>query len=229
MKNNWQNIIGVKSIRVILLIPLIIFVSSCIASQATTKNTETSQVAIVNYLAAQQNPDLNDEEKIKITIDTYFTLRYEGQKSITEQDFSSLVEDDTLDWVKKERDKREIELYIACMFDLGYQSYKFDLDYTSIEIKKDKAEVLLTESHQVVFNAIAPQVSEMSGLSHQITLHNKNGVWVIYQDEYKDENTQLIASSTKEEIKKQVDENYSANGESNLGAPETEKCQNIIH
>ena len=85
------------------------------------------------------------------------------------------------------------------------------------------------ESHQVVFNAIAPQVSGMSGVSHQIALHNKNGVWVIYQDKYKDENTQIIASSTKEDIKKQVDENYAANGENNLDNPETGKCQNIIH
>jgi hypothetical protein len=192
-------------------------------------NTETSRVAIANYLAAQKNPDLNDEEKIKITIDTYFTLRYEGQKVVAAQDFSSLIEDNSLDWVKKEIDKREIELYIACMFNTSYKSYNFDLDYSSIEIKKDTAEALLIESNQVVHNAVAPQVSEMSGLSHQITLHNRNDGWVIYQDQYKDENTQLIASSTKEEIKKQVDANYAANGANNPDNPETEKCQTIIH
>ena len=164
-------------------------------------NTETSQVAIADYLAAQKNPDLNDEDKIKITIDTYFTLRYEGQKAVAAQDFPPLVEDNTLDWVKKEIDKQEIELYITCMFDTAYQSYKFDLDYSSIEIQKGKAEVLLMESNQVIYNAVAPQVSELSGMSHQITLHKKNGVWVIYQDQYRDENTQLIARSTKEEIK----------------------------
>jgi len=192
-------------------------------------NTETSQTAIANYLAAQRNRDLSNEEKIKIAIDTYFILRYEGQKAIAAQDFSLLVEDNSLDWVKKEIDKREIELYIACMFDIGYQSYHFNLDYSSIEVKNDTAEVLLMESHQVVFNAIAPQVSEMSGLSHQITLHNKKGFWVIYQDQYKEENTQQIASTPKEEIKKQVDANYVANGVNNLDNPEAEKCQTIIH
>jgi len=192
-------------------------------------NTETSQVAIANYLAAQKNPDLNNQEKIKIAIDTYFTLRYEGQKAVAAQDFSTVVEDSTLDWVKKEIDKREVELYIACMFDLGYQSYKFNLDYSSIEIKEDQAEVSLLESNRVVHNAVVPQVSEMSGMSHQITLHKKNGVWVIYEDQYRDENTQLIASSTKEEIKKQVDANYAANGVNNVDDPKTEKCQSIIH
>jgi hypothetical protein len=192
-------------------------------------NTETSQAAIANYLAAQKNPILTNEEKIKIAIDTYFTLRYEGQKAVAAQDFSPLVEDSTLDWVKKEIDKREIELYIACMFDLDYQSYKFNLDYSSIVIKDDQAEISLMESHKVVFKAVAPQASEMSGLSHQITLHKKNGVWVIYEDQYRDENTQLIASSTKENIKKQVDANYAANGGNNLDNSETEKCQTIIH
>jgi hypothetical protein len=115
------------------------------------------------------------------------------------------------------------------MFDTGYQSYKFDLDYSSIEIKKDTAEVVLMESNQVVHNAVAPQVSELGGLLHRITLHRKNGVWVIYQDEYKDDYTELIASSTKEEIKKQVDKNYAANGKNNLDNPEAEKCQTIIH
>jgi hypothetical protein len=192
-------------------------------------NTETSQVAIANYLAAQKNPNLNNQEKIKIAINTYFTLRYEGQKALAAQDFSAVVEDSTLDWVKKEIDKREIELYIACMFDLGYQRYEFNLDYSSIEITGDQAEVSLTESNQVVQNAAAPQVSEMSGMSHQITLHKNNNGWVIYEDQYRDENTQLIASSTKGEIKKQVDANYAANGVNNVDNPETEKCQSIIH
>jgi hypothetical protein len=52
---------------------------------------------------------------------------------------------------------------------------------------------------------------------------------VIYEDQYRDENTQLIASSTKEEIKKQVDANYAANGVNNVDDPKTEKCQSIIH
>jgi hypothetical protein len=229
MKNTLQTVKSVKRIRVILLISLFISVSSCNTFQATTKNTKTSQVAIANYLAAQKNPDLNDEEKIKVTIDAYFTLRYEGQKAVAAQDFSPLVEDNTLDWVKKEIDKQEIELYIDCMFDTGYRSYKFDLDYSSLEIKADTADVVLIESNQVVQSAVASEVSKLGGLSHRITLHRKNGVWVIYQDEYKDDYTELIASSTKEEIKKQIDKNYTANGKTSLDSPETEKCQNIIH
>jgi hypothetical protein len=38
------------------------------SSQATPNNTKTSQAAITTYLAAQKNPDLSDEEKIKTAI-----------------------------------------------------------------------------------------------------------------------------------------------------------------
>lgn len=209
------------------LLLFIVFVSSCATSQPI--NTETSQMAISNYVEAQKNPNLSDEEKIKIAIEAYFTLRYESQKQLIQQDFSSLLEDPTLEWLQIEKDKREIELYLACMFKLSYQSYDFQLDYSSIEIENDAAKVSLKESHQVVFTAIAPDVSEMSGLVHSITLHKKDGNWLIYQDEYRDENTNIFASRTKEQVKNQIDSNYVATGEGSLESPEAEKCQHIVH
>lgn len=192
--------------------------------QNLIQNTEVSQAAIVKYLAAQRNPDLTDEERIKIAIDAYFTLRYEGRDSVAEQDFSSLLLDGTLAWVKTEKDRLEVERYIACMFDIGYQSYKFNLDYTSIKIKNGNAVVVLIESHEVVFNAIAPEVSGMGGLSHQITLSKQQHGWVIDKDEYRDEFSQLDYAH-KENIKKQIDQNYGMSIEN----PDAVKCQNIIH
>jgi len=218
MKNNLHNITGLRHISATLLISVFVFVTIGATSQtsyqaacqvpAKSKNTQTSMIAISNYLAAQQNVDLSDEEKIKAAINTYFTIRYEGQKSIVQQDFSSLVEDDTLDWVMKEKDKREIELYIASLFDLGYQSYKFNLDYDSIDIKNSKAVVELRESHAVIFRAIAPDESMLFNLPHTLTLHYKNDAWIIHKDEYKDELSQQLKHMTKDDIKKQVDENF---------------------
>lgn len=213
MKHDLHGIKGLKHIGVMLLILAIAFVSSgAVYQQAPDQNpianTQASRAAISDYLAAQQNTDLSDEEKIKVVIDAYFTLRYEGQKAVREQDFSSLVEDNNLDWVKKEQDKREIELYIASLFDLGYQSYKFSLNYDSIEIEGDQAVVQLRESHQVVFNAIAPEVSGMANLKHIIMLHNKKDGWVISGNQYQDELSQALDSMAKEDIKKRVDENY---------------------
>lgn len=148
------------------------------------------------------------KKRSKLLLTLYFTTRYEGQKLIEIQDFSPVIEDDTADWVKKEKDKREIELYIASLFDLGYQSYKFTIDYESIEIKENKAIIQLRENHEVVFNAITPEISKLANLQHTFTLHNKNEAWIIYKDEYQDELSLGMKYRTKEDLKKQVYENY---------------------
>jgi hypothetical protein len=179
------------------------------ATSQTVKNKNTvSQISVSNYLEAQKNDNLSEEEKIKSAINAYFTTRYEGQKLLSQEDFSPLLEDNTLDWVKKEQDKREIELYIASLFKLNYQSYEFSLDYDSIKIENDHATVILRESHQVVFKAIAPEVSKMGYLQHEFSLSNKNGKWVIVTDQYEDELSQALDSKSKGELLKQVDENY---------------------
>jgi len=119
-----------------------------------------------------------------------------------------MVEDSTQPWVKKEKDKRDIELYIARLFDLRYLSYSYTLDYTTIDIKGDKATVQLYESHSVVFESLAPDVSKLFDLQHTFTLHNKKGMWVIYKDVYQDELSQELNYLTKVDILKQVDRNY---------------------
>ncbi|HNB36707.1 MAG TPA: amidase domain-containing protein [Anaerolineales bacterium] len=212
MKQILHRLKNIRQLGAILLILLTAFFTSAASSQApnreSPKNTPTSQAAIDKYLTAQQNADVSDEEKIKAAIDAYFTTRYEGQKSITEQDFSTLIEDDTLDWVKKEKDKREIELYIASLFDLGYESYKFTLEYDTIEIKGNKATVQVIEGHQVVFNSTSPEVSILANLKHIITLYNKKDSWVISKDAYQDELSSQISHTSKDEIKNQIDSNY---------------------
>jgi hypothetical protein len=208
MKYNSRTNKTAQYIGIVLLILVLAFTTIGATVQTNIEQKSVAQIAISNYLAAQQNSDLSDEEKIKAAIDAYFATRYEGQKLVETQDFSTLVEDDTSDWVKKEKDKREIELYIASLFDLGYQSYSYTLDYDSIEIKNNKAIVQVRESHDVVFNATAPEVSKLANLQHVITLHNKKDVWVIYKDEYQDELSQQLDNTTKEKIKEQVDQNH---------------------
>lgn len=167
-----------------------------------------SQIAISNYLAAQQDPELSDEEKIKAAIDAYFTLRYEGLKLLKAQDFSALVEDKTLNWVRKEKDKQEIEIYVATLYDSPYIEYRYTIDYDSIAIDENKAVVQLRESNEVV-TKIDLATSYMGNLPHTFVLHNKNKKgWVIYKDEYQDEISQGLAHQTKEELLFKVKENY---------------------
>lgn len=194
----------------ILLILLLAFVSMGASSPVNTEQVSAGQIAISKYVTAQQNPALGDEAKIKAAIDAYFTLRYEGQRLLRSQDFSTLVAEATADWVKKEQDKRDIELYVATRFDLNYLSYKFTLDFDQIDVKVNTATVQLRENHEVVFKASAPEISKLSGLEHTFALHRRNGAWVIEKDEYQDELSQQLTHMTVEEIKKQVDENYQA-------------------
>jgi len=88
------------------------------------------------------------------------------------------------------------------------RSYNYTLDYDAIEIKNNKATVQLRESHQVVFEAIAPEVSVLANLQHTLTLRHEKGVWVIYKDEYKDELSQQLDHTTRADILEQIDKNY---------------------
>ena len=169
---------------------------------------EVSRLAISNYLIAQHNPYLSDEEKIKYLIEAYFTTHYEGQKLVEVQDFSALIEDNTLAWVQKEKDVRYIELYITFLFDTPYQSYKFTPDYQTIEINGNEATVRLLLSDQVIYKPYAPNVSGMSGELHTFILHKKDGVWVIYTETYENEQTHALETRSKEQVLRQVYENY---------------------
>lgn len=208
MKHNLKVNKAIRYLEITLLISIIVFSSVAATVPAAISSKSISEVTISKYIDAQQNPVLSDEEKIKAAIDAYFTTRYEGQKLLAAQDFSPLLEDSTLAWVNKEKDKREIELYNASLFDLKYLSYIYTLNYDSIEIKNNKATVQLRENHAVVFESIAPDVSELFNLQHIFTLHNKKGEWVIYKDEYQDELSEELTQLNKEEIKKIVDRNY---------------------
>jgi hypothetical protein len=76
--------------------------------------------AVSSHLDFRTDTRLSDEDKIKATIDAYFKLRYEGQRLLEAQDFSELVQDAKQPWVEREKDKRDIELYIASLFELNF-------------------------------------------------------------------------------------------------------------
>lgn len=192
----------------IFLVSIIAFTSIAATFPTDASSKSVTDAATSKYIVAQSNSQISDEEKIKTTIDAYFTTRYEGQKMLEAQDFSVLLADKDLPWVQKEKDKREIELYTAKLFDLRYVKYNYTLDYASIEIKNNKAVVNLKENHEVVFEAIAPDVSKLFNLKHVLTLHKKNEMWLIYNDEYQDELSVQLDHMTKNEIKDQVDKSY---------------------
>ncbi|MCE5294945.1 MAG: hypothetical protein LLF94_10090, partial [Chlamydiales bacterium] len=191
----------------ILLILMLIFLSLAVTSSNSIPPS-VSQIAISNCLAAQQDPNLDDEAKIKAAIDAYFTLKYEGQKLLKPQDFSILIENEALDWVKMEKDKRDIEIYVAKLYESPYLKYKYSLDYDSIAISGNEAMVYLRESNEVTTKRDL-STSYMGNLPHLFILHKIDPKgWVIYEDEYQDEISQGLAFQTKEELLQKVNENY---------------------
>jgi len=215
-KNIWY-----ASSMILLLTFVFTFVATVSPAHAgVNAEKSVSQTAISNYLAAQANPALSDQQKIKAAIDAYFTARYEGQKLLKTQNFSVLLKDTSLPWVKKENDKRQIELYIAKLFGLKYLSYAYQLKYEAISIQKNQAVIQLRESHQVVFEATTPTVSKMANLLHSIALYNRNGSWVISTDEYQDDLSSELNHMTKADILKKVDSNYQAQFQQHQATPE---------
>ena len=192
------------------LIPLIVMLIllSVAATSSNPLPPSASQKAIASYLTAQQDPNLDDEAKIKAAIDAYFTLKYEGQKLLEPQDFSILIEKEDLDWVKMEKDKRDIEIYLDKLYESRFLDYKYTLDYDSITISGSEATVHLRECNEVK-NKRDLATSYMGNLPHLFILHKIDPKgWVIYQDEYQDELSQGLALQTKEELLQKVNENY---------------------
>ncbi|MFZ5921288.1 MAG: amidase domain-containing protein [Chloroflexota bacterium] len=200
----------VRNAGMFVLVLSLAFASIAAISPIAAKSPSVSEIAMANYRDAQSS-NLSEEDKIKSAISAYFTTRYESQRLLESQDFSPVLENATLEWVRKEMDKREIELYIATLFGLRYLSYNYTLDYDSIKITSYKAVVHLRESHNVVFETSAPVVSKLGNLPHIITLRKKHAMWTIVIDQYQDEGTIALDNQTKQELLAQVDENYKLN------------------
>jgi hypothetical protein len=196
--------------RVSVVLALMLLFTSVSATMAQGAMPPQDQPIVSSYLKAQANPQLSDGDKIKNVIDAYFKSRYEGQKRLELQDFDPLLSSKTQKWVQKEKDKREIELYLAKLYKLNYMDYHYVLDYDKVEIMGSTATVHLYESHEVVFEAMAPEVSEMGGLEHSITLIRTGKGWMIVEDAYKDELSEFMEVKSKEKIIEQVQNNYKA-------------------
>lgn len=122
------------------------------------------------------------------TVKRYFELRY---KSLSKLE----ILDEYLDIVYNDPNELSeidiLEILInyrkSQLIDLRMKNYKYDLEYTAIEILGDMARVELIENHTVEFNCIAGNKSIMEGLRHTIDLKLNPSGWIIYKDSYRDD------------------------------------------
>lgn len=188
-----------KNVVIPFTLALMIFISLFAIPVATASSNERQEESEIR--------------EIKEVITAYFELRYEALKLLKPADFS-IVSDTrkastiTVEWLRREQERQDIELFIAETFGTNYTEYKFYLDYKSIAIKDSSAVVTLLESHDVYFATNPTSIAKMANLEHVITLTNVGGSWKITNDNYRDETIELMETLSKEEILQNVRINH---------------------
>jgi hypothetical protein len=156
--------------------------------------------------------DQDQSNKIKETINSYFELRYEALKTLSLADFSNLSTSPensvTSEWLQREQDRQDVELFIAETFNNHIVEYKFFLDYQNIEIKETKAVVTLLENNEVYYSSTPTIASMMANVKHTITFAKVNGSWKILDDQYHDDMIELVSALGKENVFNNIQYNH---------------------
>jgi hypothetical protein len=152
-----------------------------------------------------------DEQEVKDTINSYFSMRYKTLQSNEPLDFSIIFdgqEIDTTDWLGTERDKRDVEIFIQTIFEQYIIDYSYHLDFKTIEIDRDRATVELLEGNKITYENNPMYPSEMANIEHEITLIKTSDGWKVMKDAYSDDLTRLLKYSSKEVIFKNIQSNH---------------------
>jgi hypothetical protein len=168
-------------------------------------------------------PSLEEQEKIKSVIQTYFDMRYRALSVSDSEDykrngFGNLISDthEAGIFLRKEMGKLAVEVEYAEMNRLRYLDYTYFLDFRSIVVDQatQTATISLSEENEVVYEISAernpekPIVSHQYNIVHTIVLHKKQGKWHIVSDEYIDNIWRMLrqAGKSTNEILRATDE-----------------------
>ncbi|MFO7897221.1 MAG: amidase domain-containing protein [Candidatus Cloacimonadales bacterium] len=179
------------------------------------------------WLPAENSPyqpeKYQGEAQIEYVIEHYFQQKYKSIKKLEASDFSYQIADwiaETRNWAAEEIALRELILQQAKIYDLGYIDYDFQLEIKEIRYLQEgqKAVVKLLESHQVIFAATQPLVSELANRSHLISLRLRAGIWYISYDQYDHEYAQMLKDIGQPKVEEKIAAAY-AEGNQELTAP----------
>lgn len=155
--------------------------------------------------------DSKETEKIKNVINTYFSQRYESEKNLALEDLSKITTSGdpiTLEWLKLEHDRQEIKNKIAETFDTRVLDYTYTLHFQNITINGDgTANVNIVEDFKPRYKQDTTVQSEITN-SHTITLSKNEGKWLISFDNYEDEVTKALKTTTKQELLDNIQQNH---------------------
>lgn len=145
----------------------------------------------------------SDEDQIKAAVQAYFSLRYQALQANLPLVLDAVVDQTdpkTSEWLKLEADRREVEMFIHSEYEMQILAYKFDLNYTRIEIIQNRASVHLFEGNEITYANNPDYPAALAGLEHELSLLKANDQWLISNDDYSDEIVRLLRISTKEKL-----------------------------
>ena len=151
------------------------------------------------WTTIQQDQNLSAEDKIKATINTYFTLKYESWKRGEILDFAFLVDLSDPQASEDYAFERGLLYYLITgwkFWNALLISYDYDLTYNRIEIDGDQAIVMVFPLAQIVHKDTPDKVDPHSWTMHNFSLIKKTDRWLIKSIDVKDENHDIYPQGT---------------------------------
>ncbi|MHB8094134.1 MAG: hypothetical protein ACYDH0_04255 [Candidatus Aminicenantales bacterium] len=152
------------------------------AQPALAGEAEFPKEYYAKWLAAQRDPSLNEEAKVKSTIDTYFILKYESWKTGKLLDFGFLFElGNTKAFEDYAYERGVLLVYLAGQSYWGGLLARYDYlpTYRKLKIVDRDSEVLICPTAEIVHADTNGAVDTTPWTDHQITLEKIGGHWLI--------------------------------------------------
>ena len=199
-----------KKSRLLIIVSIIIFVvleKQGISGQNHTVSIKTPLAGnpiypeneATEWTTIQQDQNLSAEDKIKATINTYFTLKYESWKRGEILDFAFLVDLSDPQASEDYAFERGLLYYLITgwkFWNALLISYDYDLTYNRIEIDGDQAIVMVFPLAQIVHKDTPDKVDPHSWTMHNFSLIKKTDRWLIKSIDVKDENHDIYPQGT---------------------------------
>jgi hypothetical protein len=142
------------------------------------------------WLAAQRDPSLTEEAKVKSTIDTYFILKYESWKTGKLLDFGFLFDlGNTKAFEDYAYERGVLLVFIAgqTYWKALLTQYQYEPIYKKLTISDQASEVLVTPFAEIAHNDTPDSIETTPWTDHGLTLLRINGTWLIRSLETDDE------------------------------------------
>jgi len=192
-KAHWKRIVTAALPLVFVAAPVLVGYAAAAGTPrqpAVAGPGEPAPAIEATYSAAQSDPRLTDEERVRVAVDTYFTLQYESMVRQRALDPGFVIDHST----PAGQDLYNYELgrlrySIACWkyTDTVLERYSYRPAYESVTVTGDTATVRVRSRADAVWVGTPDRVDKIGGVLHVIDLVETAGGWKLIRDSYDDE------------------------------------------